>query len=40
MKRLLDHLAGCARFGMRPGLEAIDAVAAALEGRQLQPVLV
>ena len=30
MKRLLDHLAGCARFGMRPGLEAIDAVAAAL----------
>lgn len=30
MKRLLDHLAGCARFGMRPGLEAIDAVAVAL----------
>ena len=30
MNRLLDHLAGCARFGMRPGLEAIDAVAAAL----------
>lgn len=30
MKRLLDHLAGCALFGMRPGLEAIDAVAAAL----------
>ena len=30
MKRLLDHLAGCARFGMRPGLEANDAVAAAL----------